>query len=368
MSMVQLETNGASNGTSPDATAEVEQAIALAGIADTLVLEGAEIGTYVIPAFSNNAGFSIEQWLSMAIGTAFPLFLQPPSVAIGYICDAIRLQTTFDLDEREAAIIRIYELQQCGRTLSKAENMEVIELQRVVKNAAGAFEKEHGDANKKARRDAFWTFKVQDNATEDYEGTACQRELDALLETYSAIDDGDAAGIKVLAAMLLKLLEVNPGEFVRFDKTLDSTTIAYGKVPQPLEPFGGLKKGVMFFQKIDTDARHHWNADEVSGRDAIAAWCGADESGYNNSERPNLMQAMKRRQRDAMQALGLDECTAVWNGQREDVEKYSSSDYAAVRIQYREPDGQKRERLSKWLYCGTKDKTYSLSNVFKNGS
>ena len=271
MTTQHIETNGASSNPIPGVDAATAQAMHLMEVAIELVDNGATIGAYVIPPFSNAAGFSIEQWLSQAIGTAFPLFEQPPNVAIGYICDAIRFK---DLDERDAAIVRINELNLGGRTLSKAENEELITLQRVTKNAAAAFEKEHGDANKKARRDAFWTYEV---------GTGdAQAELTSLIDTFIAEQDTDTvgtgyvSGLKTLVSMLLDTLEVSDGEYVRFDKMSNGVTVAYGKTPQPLEPFGGLANGVMFFQNSHSEARHHWNGDTTSGRDAIAAWCGAD--------------------------------------------------------------------------------------------
>ena len=365
MTMQQLETNGASSNPIPgaDDTSEVDEAVRMCDIADALVSDGATIGAFQIPAFSTSAGFSIEQWLSQAIGTAFPLFLAPPAVAIGYICDAVRLQGTHALEERETALVRCFELQQCGRTLSKAENEEIITLQRVVKNAAGAFEKEHGDANKKALRDSFWNHEME---------TPAQIEFHALLERY-LLDESDYVqrGFQELASMLLETLQVPAGEYLQISNSgmnlLDkpNATIGYGKTPQPISPFGGLANGVMFFQCISSQARHSWNSDATSGRDAIAAWCGADSGDYHNTQRPNLMQSMKRRIKDAMIELGLPECEAVWNGQREDTSQYGSDAYAAIRIQYREKEAQTRNYLSKWLYCGTKDTAYSLVNVFK---
>ena len=367
MTMQQIETNGASSNPIPGVDAATNEATRFMEIAMALVSDGATIGTFVIPPFNKSLGFSIEQWLSQAIGTAFPLFMQPPSVAIGYICDAIRLSDA-TLDERDAALVRINELQLSGRTLSKAENEELIKLQRVTKNAAAAFEKEHGDANKKARRDAFWTYET---APDDGNGgvderSDAQRELETMLYDFLDIQEyGNVSGLRALMATLLEKLEVEDGEYVRFDKTPSGATVAYGKTPQPIEPFGGLANGVMFFQNAASDARHHWNGDSVSGRDAIAAWCGADAPEYQGTTHPNLMQGMKRRIRDAMATLGHDECQEVWNGQRNDTEKYSGDDYNAVRIQYRVPDGQKREYLSKWLYAGTKmDSGYSLGKIF----
>ena len=362
MTTQELGTNGAASNPIPGLDAETAQAIHLMEVAVELVADGATIGAFVIPPFSKSSGFSIEQWLSQAIGTAFPLFEQPPNVAIGYICDAMRLSDEA-LDERDTALIRINELQLCGRTLSKAENEELITLQRVTKNAAAAFEKEHGDANKKARRDAFWTYDV---GIEIQDRTTAQLELERLLDDYTRSTD-KSSGVRKLITQLLELLEVEDGEFVRFEKVSSGATVAYGKTPQPLEPFGGLANGTMFFQDAASDARHHWNGDNVSGRDAIASWCGADAAEYVSTKHPNLMQGMKRRIHDAMDELGLEECNAAWNGQRNDTEQYSGDDYNALRIQYRAPDGQKREYLSKWLYAGTKiDSGYSLSKIFKS--
>ena len=362
MTMQQVETNGASSNPIPGVDAETAQALHLMEVAIKLVKDGATIGAYVIPPFSKTSGFSTEMWLSQAIGTAFPLFLEPPGVAIGYICDAIRVSDV-DLDDRDEALIRINELNLSGRTLSKAENEELITLQRVTKNAAAAFEKEHGDANKKARRDAFWTYDV---GYETEYKTAAQLELERLLQDYLLLNDVErASGVRKLITMLMDMLEVSEGEYLRFDRLSSGAAVAYGSIPQPIEPFGGLRNGVMFFQNKGSDARNHWTSDETSGRDAIAAWCGADSAEYAGTKHPNLMQGMKRRIRDAMIALGLEECNAVWNGQREDTEKYPSDDYNAVRIQYRETDSQTRSFLSKWLFSGTKmDSGYSLSKVF----
>lgn len=362
MTMQQVETNGASSNPIPGLDAETAQAMQLMEVAVDLVANGATIGAFVIPAFSKSSGFSIEQWLSQAIGTAFPLFEQPPNIAIGYICDAMRLSDE-TLDERDTALIRINELQLCGRTLSKAENEELIGLQRVTKNAAAAFEKEHGDANKKARRDAFWTY---DTGFDIQDMSQAQIELARVLEEFSGTTN-KVSGLRELVSSLLELLEVADGEFVKFEKVSSGAVVSYGKTPQPLEPFGGLANGTMFFQNAASDARHHWNGDTTSGRDAIAAWCGADAPEYVSTSHPNLMQGMKRRIRDAMTRLGLEECQAVWNGQRANTDQYGSDDYNAIRIQYRVPDGQRREYLSNWLYCGAKtDSGYSLTKVFNS--
>ena len=278
MTTQHIETNGASSNPIPGVDAATAQAMHLMEVAIELVDNGATIGAYVIPPFSNAAGFSIEQWLSQAIGTAFPLFEQPPNVAIGYICDAIRFK---DLDERDAAIVRINELNLGGRTLSKAENEELITLQRVTKNAAAAFEKEHGDANKKARRDAFWKYDVgvSGHGTDGHDTRSdAQRELETMLDKFLVLQNGQnhpytghISGISELVTMLMDMLEVSEGEFLRFDRMAAGATVAYGKTPQPLEPFGGLANGVMFFQSSRSEARHHWNGDTTSGRDAIAA-------------------------------------------------------------------------------------------------
>ena len=369
MTMQQLETNGASSNPIPGLDAETAQAVRLMEIAMELVAKGATIGAFVIPPFSKSSGFSIEQWLSQAIGTAFPLFEQPPNVAIGYICDAIRVSDE-TLDERDTALVRINELQLCGRTLSKAENEELITLQRITKNAAAAFEKEHGDANKKARRDSFWKYDVgvTGHGTDGNDTRSeAQRELETMLDEFlsSSVIERPISGVSELMRTLLAMLEVQDGEYVRFDRVSSGVTVAYGKTPQPLEPFGGLANGTMFFQSAASDARHHWSGDTVSGRDAIASWCGADAAEYVSTTHPNLMQAMKRRIRDAMAELGLEECNAAWNGQRNDTDRYPGDNYNALRIQYRTPDGQKRDYLSKWLYTGTKlDSGYSLSKIF----
>ena len=339
----QTGTNGTgATNTIPNVDdAATAEAVRYMETALNLVTNGAELGPgYIIPKLDTSQ-IAMEAWLGLAMGASFPLFQTVPSIACGYICDAVRhaLMAT-GTDEREVAIVRIFELNNNGRILSAADNAELITLEKVRQNAAKVYEKEHGEADKKVRRDLLWNM----------------AELPS--------DWPFATNISGVAASLLEVLEITGNQYIKISvgETSGAPIITYGAQPKPDLPFGVLAKHTKFTEGVlplNEKFVYDWNAD---GRAAVMAWTGtAKDKGVGF----NYAQAVKRRIGDAMRALGLDECQQVWNGQLKDV-RYQNANYGALRVQIKEPNGH-WEYLSKFLYSDKRvsGTAYSLATTFK---